>query len=156
MKNATFFNQDAASLTPPISITEFIAQAKQYRDKTTCIVDGRLIDEFGRDITDKKPRSFIKGEPIRLAPHLYMAEDIVKEVQSKRGKSEDWSSPARVLDNMQSRLTQALEHLVIDFDYKNHTESNPAHTARILAETLLTLNDFFKKNSPKGSRSNNS
>lgn len=150
MNNSTFFAQDVSSLNSPISLSQFLSQAKQHRDKTMCIVDGRLIDEFGQDITDKKPCS-MKGEPLRFAPHLYTVTDIVKDVQSKRETSENWCSPARVLDNMSFKLTEALEHLIRDFDYQNHLESNPAHTARILAETLLTLNDFFEKNPPRSS-----
>jgi len=150
MNSATFFAQDASSLNPPISRSQFLSQAKQHRDQTTCIVDGRLIDEFGRDITDKKPCP-TQGEPLRFAPHLYTVTEIVKDVQSKRETSEDWCSPAKTLDFMKFKLTEALEHLISDFDYHSHPESNPAHTARILAETLLTLNDFFDKNPPRSS-----
>jgi hypothetical protein len=152
MNNATFFAQDASSLNPPINLSQFLSEAKQHREKTTIIVDGRLIDEFGRDVTDKKPYPYMKGETLRFAPHLYTVTDIVKDVQSKRETSEDWCSPAKVLDSMKFKLTEALEHLVSDFDYHSHPESKPAHTARILAETLLTLNDFFEKNPPKSSR----
>jgi hypothetical protein len=155
MNNATFFAQDTSSLNPPISLSQFLAQAKQHRDKTTCIVDGRLIDEFGRDITDKRPCS-MKGEPLTFAPYLYTVTDIVKDVQSKRETSEDWCSPAEVLDSMSFKLTEALEHLISDFDYQNHPESNPARTARILAETLLTINDFFGQNQPRSYGSYNS
>lgn len=129
---------------PAVSLSQFLSKAKQHRTNTTSVINGRSIDEFGRDITAKKPRSYTDEEPLKFASHLYTVSDIVKDVQRKRETCEDWTSPARTLDQMRFKLTEALEYLICDFDYYRHPDSNPANTARILAQTLLTINDYFE------------